>query len=331
MTTLISADWHLSSKSEEEYRWSVFHSLLEIERTSPVVIDRLLFLGDFTEKKDKHSAAFINRFVDSITQLADKFGKLIIVSGNHDFIDSDLPFFRFLDCINNITFIYSKPWIRNYEAFVPCYQSKEVPTEYLAGTEKCKTIYTHLNFKGAIGDNGHVLEGVDPSIFANNGSVVFSGHIHVPQILGNITYVGAPYPIDFGDNYTGRFLLIKDNGDIESIENKSIKRLMIDLYSIADLEGLDSNCQTKVRLHLPVSELHKYTSLREEVIMYHKRVNAILHSLELVVVSPEKCSEEGSFKMGNLSKEDLIHIYGKMAKLDYDYIESAIRMVNSNA
>jgi hypothetical protein len=98
-------------------------------------------------------------------------------------------------------------------------------------------IACHQTFTGSkVGSQ--VLQGTSPDRLsvANVGTArVFSGDIHHPQRVGNVQYIGAPYQINFGDNYTGRVLYI-GKGTTEVIENIEAPRKHLVTITSADIE-----------------------------------------------------------------------------------------------
>ena len=67
MRRLLTADWHLTDKPLDEYRWDFIPWLGK--QLKDKKIDVLYILGDLTEKKDKHNAIFLNRILCSINFL----------------------------------------------------------------------------------------------------------------------------------------------------------------------------------------------------------------------------------------------------------------------
>src|SRR5271170_7219973 len=101
---LITSDIHLTDNHRDDYRWKLFPFLAEqIEKHN---VHYLLCLGDVTETKDGHKSSLVNRVVDEFKWLVDTYKiQLFILKGNHDFIDPNLPYFRFLDSMEDMTFI----------------------------------------------------------------------------------------------------------------------------------------------------------------------------------------------------------------------------------
>src|SRR5262245_21167535 len=103
MSMLLSSDLHLTDSFRDSYRWSLIPYLqrLVIEHHGSQVI----FLGDSTDQKDRHSSILVNGFVKQITDLSN-YCDVFILKGNHDGIIEDLPYFNFIEHFkSNVTFI----------------------------------------------------------------------------------------------------------------------------------------------------------------------------------------------------------------------------------
>src|SRR5579862_4070873 len=100
MSAIITADTHFDDKPLNEYRWRLFDWLAQQKA------DELLVLGDTTDAKDRHSAPFVNRFYNAIMKLENHF-RIIILKGNHDYVDPDHPYWEFIGTSSDIRFIKS--------------------------------------------------------------------------------------------------------------------------------------------------------------------------------------------------------------------------------
>jgi hypothetical protein len=68
----------------------------------------------------------------------------------------------------------------------------------------------HQTFNGASVGFGRKLEGIPLDVLPKRGTT-FCGDIHVPQEIGGLVYIGAPYHVDFADQYGAR--VIENNGN----------------------------------------------------------------------------------------------------------------------
>lgn len=246
MRCLITADWHLSVNPRDAYR---FHF---VETALPALLRRekvglLLFLGDVTEIKDGHDAVLVNRIV-AVFETLSKICPIICLQGNHDFLASpSSPFFEFLSKLQGERI----HWVR---VPTPLAALKNVPAAFqqaertilLPYSANCERdwdnvalddydwAFAHQCFTGARSDSGFELSGVPLSIFPPRLQVV-SGDIHKPQELGQLTYVGSPYAVDFGDCTETRTLLW-DGITLKSLPYKGPQKR---LFSVGDVRTLD--------------------------------------------------------------------------------------------
>ena len=51
------------------------------------------------------------------------------------------------------------------------------------------------------GPNGFSLEGYESKKMDKCSATIIAGDIHVPQLVGNVEYVGSPYRIRFNDAF----------------------------------------------------------------------------------------------------------------------------------
>ena len=102
MTALAIADLHLTEKRRDAYRFAVMEYIAElIEKHN---VSTLLILGDLTEAKDYHPATLVNDIVDIFYSFS-CLAEVIILTGNHDYIEADCPFFHFLKHFKRIRWI----------------------------------------------------------------------------------------------------------------------------------------------------------------------------------------------------------------------------------
>jgi hypothetical protein len=224
---LVTADLHLSANPRDAYRFKFMDRIPRL--IEKYEVGMLLVLGDLTEMKDYHGSELVNKIAGYFKSYADMI-PVVISRGNHDGTDPNNPFYQFLQHIKGIT------WINN-----PTEDLGEGigPAMYLPHTsnykkdwaninfDKYRWVFAHNTFKGAQGGFGHILDGIPIDVFPADARVI-SGDIHVPQKIGPVRYVGAPYRIDFGDQYQPRVLLLE--GDkLTSIKLGGPQKQLIDM------------------------------------------------------------------------------------------------------
>lgn len=194
---LIVSDIHLNDSIQTEYRWKIFDELQRISTENPT--DAIFILGDITDEKDRHTGRLVNRVVDNLVSLEKE---IYILRGNHDGHDPKYPFFNFLNRIKNIHFIDEPMAIENDP-----YDLLFYPHGTSSLYQKTEGIsFFHETFRGTLYDNGTVAD--DTHEKAPDEGLCFSGDIHNPQEIGNVVYVGSPYPVRFGDTYSPRMILL---------------------------------------------------------------------------------------------------------------------------
>jgi hypothetical protein len=234
MAALITGDIHFSADPRNAYRFLFVDWLCDAIKKYDV--KDLIILGDITDVKDEHGAEFVNEVVEHLHRLS-KLCFITVLTGNHDYVSDLCPFFRFVGYIPNIAWIDK---ITNMHIddigdclFLP--HTKDWKKEWTVPLKKERDcVFTHCTFEGATGGFGRKLSGVPLDMFKKQ-SLVVSGDIHVPQRLGNVLYAGAPYTINFGNDYQGRVLLL-DAGQCTPIDVDIPQKWLLVINGLNDLK-----------------------------------------------------------------------------------------------
>lgn len=328
MTSLITADLHLTDNPLDYYKWDFFNWLnQQIENYG---VSNLYILGDVTEKKNSHNSKLVNKIVKIFRNIP-KTCNIKILSGNHDYSEKTEPYFEFLQEFDNIEFINN---ITHYpklkQLFIPhshnpiedwkdLVKYKDTPLDY---------ILLHQAVKNAKSSTGYELQsGISADYFKDfNVKRIIAGDIHVPQDIGNITYVGSPYPVYFGDNFTPRVFLDTD-GILTDLQYPCIKRAHVQINHPSELlnQSLLAKDQLKVTLHSHPSEIHLWHEFKKEI-------KKICVDKEFVLCSSEMKIERSIDREGVTKKEDIKNIESKeevlsrfidKEKLDKKYMDVA--------
>lgn len=292
MNTLLLADLHLTSVARDAYRWNLFPWLLEALPRNGV--KELIILGDLTESKDYHSAQLVNRIVDELCTLYRKAGlyRIYILRGNHDGTNPACPYFRFLGQFEFIKYIATQ-WMETLNnrqvLFLPHSRdpAAEWDTKWLYDAE---VIFMHQTIAGAVSENGTTLEGISAKLLAPaKRATIWSGDIHVPQKIGPVEYVGAPYPVRFGDSFKPRAVVLDERFQWKSVlETPRFGRhtLTLNPQDIQELQVLDlgeilAGDQIKVRVRLTRAQFGDWEKLKREVIAWSKEKKVELCGLEV--------------------------------------------------
>jgi len=269
MLELLTADWHLTDKVEDEYRWHFVDWLTEYVRRNGV--DRLWILGDITDRKDRHSSTLVNRVVHVLRTMTHLCPEGVgIVVGNHDYVKGSVPFFKFLDGDGRLRVFDSRASVDDGRTLIVPHTStwSEDWEAIAAPNEPVDLCLFHQCLFGA-SVGGTKLEGADAGVFAclPDDAVIVGGDIHDPQRVGRAFYAGAPYPVKFGDDYEPRVLLyMRDEGKVTSVKVESIRKISATVSSTADLDGLEisQGDQVKLNFTLRKSDLVGWDAIKQD-------------------------------------------------------------------
>ena len=283
---ILATDLHLTDRPDDEYRFDLFPFL--VGQVESQKAKATFLLGDLTDFKDNHSAKLVNEVVNALTKIS-ALCPLIILMGNHDYVDPGRPFFGFLNQINNITFV-TKPTnlVVGGKDFLLLPHTRNPHKDWSKLDFAAPDfIMCHHTFKGAIASNGQAMDGEEAGqVLGQTKAKVFSGDIHVPQTLGPINYVGSPYRIRFGDVYKPRCVLLSDSKQTTDIHLQTIQKHTVYLDSPEELmaaPGLVSGDQVKIRFRLKREDAHLWPSIRKEIVAYAEGGGLKLHGLEAIL------------------------------------------------
>ncbi len=336
MTVLVTADLHLSAKSRDAYRFEAMGKIAKM--LTKYKVDTLIILGDLTEEKDFHSAPLVNKVVDVIYDFSKLVDEVIIPRGNHDYTQIDCPFFGFLKRIPGVRWLndVTRGEVGKADClFLPHTRDYKKDWVKLPHLEEIDWIFAHNTFEGATTEHGKKLSGIPTDFF--DDTTVFSGDVHTPQTLGPVTYVGAPYSVDFGDDYDPRVLLLTYYGPkdfkVESIPVPGPQKRLIDITT-DDLEhisegiglGLSKGDIVKARIKLRPDEQDNWFAVRDSV----KRELADL-GVTVHLIQPVTTSRNRSLKLGKTAqaKSDVLVVqeFGKVAKVPAETLKVGLDFV----
>lgn len=293
MNLILTGDWHLTDNPNDEYRWGLFSYLRAQIAELDMGVKILFILGDLTEKKDYHSAKLVNRLVAELvmTYRAGLTG-IVILRGNHGGL-GEVEFFEFLKWFPYIQ-VHVKPVIERFGmtkiALLPHTRN---PKEDWATIEfsEAHYVFTHVTVSGAKSESDFSLGGDNNAEFLKTLKVglntglprIYSGDVHVPQKIGELEYVGAPYPIRFGDRFKGRIIVLGNKGRTEW-HYPTIKKAKLQISSVEELNKawLKKGDQLKVELVLPREDRHRWHQFKAEVSVWCDRKGVLLEGAELM-------------------------------------------------
>lgn len=285
LPALLTSDIHLTASAKDAYRFGLFPWLRE--QCKVHAVKTLCILGDITDAKDCHSAELVNRIVAEIAACARCVEDVYILTGNHDYLHAGHPFFAFLSRLPRVRFIntlFEPPAEDCTSLFLP---HTHTPARDWAdlSLDHFQYVFMHQTVSGSIASNGMRMEGEQMPDLSAAGKV-YSGDIHVPQIVGAVEYVGSPYHVHFGDKFTPRCVLLPRRGLATDLHMPCLSRFVLAVESLAELKaevrGLREGDQVKLRMRLDASELHAWANIRREAVQILRDGAVEVHGVELV-------------------------------------------------
>jgi predicted phosphodiesterase len=289
MTVIVTADLHWNDNPRDAYRHQYVEWLEGCLKKHKA--EALFILGDLTDAKDEHRSWLVNQVVAHLTRWA-RLCPVIIIRGNHDFLSPDWPFFGFVDKLHNVHWVN---WPMNYDEialkmelsigrFVMLPHTSDYKKEWAEfDFGKYEWVFTHNTFTGSDYGQGPLAKGIPPDVFPDS-CVVLSGDVHIPQHVKPVTYVGAPYLIDFGDDYDPRVMLI-GRGSVKSILVDGPQKRLVEIKSLADLKKvkLAGGDMVKVRLNLATEDRSKWPEMQTAIKQWAEKQGLVLSSSQPMV------------------------------------------------
>jgi UDP-2,3-diacylglucosamine pyrophosphatase LpxH len=294
LNALLISDLHLTANPRDEYRWKLFDWLCEVMPKHSVRY--LYILGDLTDAKDFHGAKLVNRIVDSLLKVyrATQCLGIYILRGNHDGVDPTCAYFRFLGQFPAIKFI-DTPWMETMSGLeVLLLPHTTDPGRWnIDDIAAANLIMMHATVTGSVAENGQQLTGINPGFLrAGHMAKIYSGDVHIPQMVGRIEYVGAPYPIKFGDDFTGRAVLLENFRKAFDIYPPTIGRHYMTVTADGVMQFSGDGCgyakgdQVKARIRLAPHEALEWQGLKDKIIGFCIKENLELCGVELDRIAP---------------------------------------------
>lgn len=283
-SSLLTGDWHITDSPLDLYRWDIFEPLKQI--IFQYSIDDLYILGDLSDRKDRHASKLINPLVDKFIELKDDTGvEITITAGNHD---APLTGPYFWDFLNHAGVKYVRePELKNDIYLLPF--SPDPITDWQGlKLSHASAIFIHQTVEGAWVEGNRKISGMKYEMpILPRGIPVFSGDVHRPQQVGQIIYIGAPYPVRFSEDWKCRVLVV-ENGDFKNYKEVSIphiKRGILDIKSASELNGqqFKTGDQVRIRVHLSKDKLSNWIDEETAINKWAKDHDIMLISLESIL------------------------------------------------
>lgn len=318
LPALLCSDLHLTSAPKDAYRLGLFPWL--VTECASRGVKTLGILGDITDAKEGHSAELVTQISDGVASVSEVVAEVDILLGNHDYQRRGFPFFRFLARFPRVNFVCDRPTVidggRTNSLWLPHTKSPVDDWDDF-DMSHFNFVFMHQTVTGSVASNGMRMDG-EPLPDLSQAGKVYSGDIHVPQVIGAVEYVGSPYHVHFGDRFTPRCVLLRGNGHPpEDLHFPCISRYVITAESVADLKSqlrrVRPGDQIRVRMKLSPEAAVRWESIRAEVVAIVLERGAQSEGVELRQVRPashdsvpaeKHISTEGRI-LGYVSREGL--------------------------
>lgn len=328
---LLCSDLHLTSNPRDDYRWGLFDWVTQ--QHVKYQFDAVLLLGDLTDAKDHHNSILVNAIVDSLVGITKLGIPLHVLRGNHDGIDPQFPYFRFLSHIPNIHF-YARPttvtMLGQKVLMLPHSRSPTQDWKKIQFTDY-HCVFAHVTVSGAMAEAGVKLEG-EWAAGDFNKVPVWSGDVHVPQTIRTVHYVGSPYPVRFGDQFQPRCVLL----ELPSLKHTdlffpTLQKLMVEVTSIKALSKVapKKGDQVKVRVRLTRSDYGLWEKYKKDIRNWAEENQVQLISTELF--REEQTSTPGQSPKAEtktaVDRPGQFRTYCRQSRTDWDLQEIGERLL----
>ena len=324
---LLTADLHLTDNPDDDYRWKVFDYISDyFDKHND---DDLYILGDLSDRRDKHGSVLINRLVQRLDSLAQARIRTTILKGNHDAPLRGTPYWEFLSAIPDVQYI-SEPTGFGDLLLLPASQQ---PDEEWANTpwDQYNAVFMHQTVNGAYLGNGiHATVSNVPKFPKH--LKVYSGDLHVPHKHGNVVYVGAPHPKNYGDDHECRLLALDKHYDIkDEIILTPPRKLAIEVSSLNQLRKIDAKKgdMARIKFNLDPKRIEQWPAEREALAEWAKSKGVTLTSIESFV--EHERTEKGVAPDKEYSSPlEVLTAYADAEGIDDDLYETGKRLLEGN-
>lgn len=267
---IVFTDLHLglryNSKEHNEdcldfLRWMVEQAKIKDAETC-------IFMGDFQHHRNTINVMTQNYMIAAMQLLNDSFKHTYFLVGNHDMYlreSRDVISSKFANLFPNITLI-DKPVLHGDVSLVPWLVGEEWK-EIVA--QKSKYLFGHLELPGFkmnamvnMPDHG----GINAS-YLSNQDYVFSGHFHMRQTKGKVSYIGNPFGHNFSDvwDFDRGAMCLEWGGEPEYLNYTSGPRFIsITLSSLLDNPDMYLKPKTHLQVILDIDTSYEDASFLRE-------------------------------------------------------------------
>ena len=212
-------------------------------------VGKLIFLGDIYHLRDNIPSISLFKSFELFEKIWKCGVEMYAIAGNHD-----APFKVYVQGLNNIrhlsqfmeVFSQSDYGRKDFDDctfwFVHCIEDGEKLQSVIQriseemDSSRYNVLCSHLDVSGFSMDNGEASRSAITSSMLSKFDQVFLGHLHSYQTKGNITYVGSPLQLTFGDRGKDHGFVLFDTAT-KTFEFIPIEGRKFIVYKIDSLQG----------------------------------------------------------------------------------------------
>lgn len=262
--TIVTSDWHLDKLAKLFPHDHVSRQLKDVEKIFKYAIENgirhVIIPGDIS---DTHKmSADTQMQLLSLIKKYDPYLHIKYIGGNHDFSDITKTSMDLIKLITDNGFfenfqLYISPEQVEIDGIIVNMMNHPV-MEALPNKRPCLNM-VHVEYTGAIGDNGRTLKS-SKEFKSPRRDYNVSGHIHQYQHMEKrrVLYCGSPYQTNFGEKLPKGFVDLKvreSKGKIQIkhkfVDNKPGFRLLTEhIESASELGKLSTEPGIRYRLYV---------------------------------------------------------------------------------
>jgi DNA repair exonuclease SbcCD nuclease subunit len=254
-TVLLVGDVHATPEDLEDCQKLV--NLIE-RTTYKTKVDEICLLGDSYHTHNVIRAEVMAFYRDTFKRWQKSGRHVTALVGNHDYAGEGNPIHSMLIHEDQVL-VVDQPLRLHNVGYMPYYSDREKFVQD-AGALPTPTLVCHQTFRGSMYENGCPAEdGVDAGLLPQ--TKIISGHIHTPQDVGKVRYIGAPRWRTLTDANVERAIWLYTFNEDGTIQAKSSIDTGKDCRQIRYVEDtpdhqfdgeLDSNCDWRIDIRGPV-------------------------------------------------------------------------------
>jgi DNA repair exonuclease SbcCD nuclease subunit len=309
-------------------RQDVFNKIIE----SLSDCDKVVLLGDSLNSKNNTSES-IKIFVDFIKKLQVGNKKIYILAGNHEKFADGRTAIDFIKKLNddNICVITNEWWLNDDGlVFVPYIYPSELKTN---DTKKAKDLlmkelpegnilFVHQAIENTKTDSGQMTDlfneiVLDRKELEKRYKLIFGGHIHKPQRVGNTIVAGSVFTEEVNETEKYIWKIDELSYDVEQIKLPVRPIYKIENPNLTQVNGLEKNSIVK-------AVFTERTASFDEIVKELRSKDAHI-IVEQYDVPRQKESE--TIDVTDLGIIDLLKIYAKQNSIDPTALIKAFDLV----